>query len=498
MDRLRAGAAGDVQHHQQLHQVVVHRRRERLHDEHLAGADARAELDVQVVVAELGDGHAVERDAEQLGDVGGERAVRAAREEAHLTGVDHLGNHGGGKISEKTESRSQNPEFRRQKTEAGSQKVDRRPPFGTTGRDDRTRSRTDRPSRIVSLANIIGRTITSMADSLTPAAGDTGGGRTTLFGTLAAHVGARRAAWLVAGGLAVVATSAWFNRGFLSYDEHFQILEFAWYKLGRAPAETLAWEFREQMRPGLQPLDGGLGRARGRGRRRTLALRPGLSPEAGVGPAGSLGVAGGGGPRAARDSKRAAEGRARRRQPVPVVPALRPRSILRGQLGRDPVLRGAVRRDGLRWRAGASDRATAARDGRRWPPGPIAAAAAAGLLWGFAFYFRYQIGFSIAGAGCWLLFVRRARLAVAGRAGPVVPGGVRGERAGRPVALRRLGVHALRVRPGEPDRGQGGQLRAGAVVVLRRPDAAVPPSPVQRRSGRPAGGRRLVSTAGTS
>ncbi len=48
--------------------------------------------------------------------------------------------------------------------------------------------------------------------------------------------------------------SAWFNRGFLSHDEHFQILEFAWYKLGRAPSNTLAWEFREHMRPGLQPL----------------------------------------------------------------------------------------------------------------------------------------------------------------------------------------------------------------------------------------------------
>jgi phosphatidylinositol glycan class B len=45
-------------------------------------------------------------------------------------------------------------------------------------------------------------------------------------------------------------------------------------------------------------------------------------------------------------------------------------------------------------------------------PGTAAAAAAAGLLWGLGFFCRYQIGFSIAGAGCWLLFVRRARLGV--------------------------------------------------------------------------------------
>jgi phosphatidylinositol glycan class B len=52
----------------------------------------------------------------------------------------------------------------------------------------------------------------------------------------------------------VTVLSAWFNRGFFSHDEHFQILEFAWYKLGRTPAQALTWEFPARIRPGLQPL----------------------------------------------------------------------------------------------------------------------------------------------------------------------------------------------------------------------------------------------------
>ena len=36
-------------------------------------------------------------------------------------------------------------------------------------------------------------------------------------------------------------------------DEHFQILEFAAYKLGRAEATDLTWEFHARMRPSLQP-----------------------------------------------------------------------------------------------------------------------------------------------------------------------------------------------------------------------------------------------------
>src|SRR5262252_3835809 len=58
---------------------------------------------------------------------------------------------------------------------------------------------------------------------------------------------------IVAAAAAVVAASAWFNEGFFSHDEHFQILEFAWFKLGRTPPAALAWEFGERMRPAIQP-----------------------------------------------------------------------------------------------------------------------------------------------------------------------------------------------------------------------------------------------------
>src|SRR5258708_33573657 len=47
--------------------------------------------------------------------------------------------------------------------------------------------------------------------------------------------------------------AAWFNGGFLNADEHYQIIEFAQYKLGRQSPSGLAWEFAAQMRPALEP-----------------------------------------------------------------------------------------------------------------------------------------------------------------------------------------------------------------------------------------------------
>lgn len=52
----------------------------------------------------------------------------------------------------------------------------------------------------------------------------------------------------------VYALVAWFSLGYHHPDEHFQILEPAMVKLGRAPVSDLAWEFEAQIRPGLQPL----------------------------------------------------------------------------------------------------------------------------------------------------------------------------------------------------------------------------------------------------
>ena len=47
--------------------------------------------------------------------------------------------------------------------------------------------------------------------------------------------------------------TAWFSVGHHNPDEHFQILEFANYKLGNSPASDLPWEFAAKSRSGLQP-----------------------------------------------------------------------------------------------------------------------------------------------------------------------------------------------------------------------------------------------------
>lgn len=59
--------------------------------------------------------------------------------------------------------------------------------------------------------------------------------------------------WFLAG-LCINILAAIFSAGYHHPDEHFQVLEFANYKLGLAPASELAWEFTEQCRPALQPL----------------------------------------------------------------------------------------------------------------------------------------------------------------------------------------------------------------------------------------------------
>lgn len=48
--------------------------------------------------------------------------------------------------------------------------------------------------------------------------------------------------------------AAWLSIGFHHPDEHFQLVEFASYKLGKTTLNKLPWEFASEMRPGLQPL----------------------------------------------------------------------------------------------------------------------------------------------------------------------------------------------------------------------------------------------------
>ncbi len=56
--------------------------------------------------------------------------------------------------------------------------------------------------------------------------------------------------WLLATFVFVI--TAWFSVGFHHPDEHFQIIEFTNYKLGNVPVDVLPWEYNAQIRPGLQ------------------------------------------------------------------------------------------------------------------------------------------------------------------------------------------------------------------------------------------------------
>lgn len=54
-------------------------------------------------------------------------------------------------------------------------------------------------------------------------------------------------------GLAMHILAFFYCTGYQHGDEHFQILEFAGYKLNLCTESSLAWEYEAQMRPGLQP-----------------------------------------------------------------------------------------------------------------------------------------------------------------------------------------------------------------------------------------------------
>ena len=115
-----------------------------------------------------------------------------------------------------------------------------------------------------------------------------------------------------------------------------------------------------------------------------------------------------------------------------------------------------------------------------------------GLLWGAAFYCRFQVGLAIAGAGAWLLVVDRAPLRSDRRTGRVVPGGLRVERGARPLALRGVGVHAVQLSLHEPRRRKSGDVRNPALVVLSRADAGAAGAAVQSVARRCARRKRLV------
>jgi phosphatidylinositol glycan class B len=201
---------------------------------------------------------------------------------------------------------------------------------------------------------------------------------------------------IVAAATIVAVASAWFNQGFFSHDEHFQILEFAWYKLGRTPGDALAWEFSARIRPALQPW-------------LAAGLFKGL---------GALGLFT---PLFAAFVLRAASGLLALwislELCIRTVPWVRDvslrRLLLPGMLflwflpythGRfaSENWGGLLFFGGLCFVLDAGDSPGVRHSSIRF--------ALAGLLWGAAFYCRFQVGLAIAGAGAWLLLVDRAPL----------------------------------------------------------------------------------------
>ena len=53
--------------------------------------------------------------------------------------------------------------------------------------------------------------------------------------------------------LLLISVAAFCSYGFYQFDEHYQVVEFAGYKLGKTPQNELAWEYRDSNSTWLQP-----------------------------------------------------------------------------------------------------------------------------------------------------------------------------------------------------------------------------------------------------
>ena len=205
----------------------------------------------------------------------------------------------------------------------------------------------------------------------------------------------RQAVLFVVGALLVHGIAAWFNSGFLNADEHYQIIEFAQYKLGYQSITGLAWEFSSRIRPALQPWLAtaiiGLDHRLGVTSPFTIALSLRLlsaalalyvSLELCVRSLGSVTTAW---------ARRAALYASFFLWITPTVHAR----------FSSENWSGALLVGGLCLLLDAAD-GWPSRRGRA-----VGLAACAGLVWSAAFYCRFQIAFMIAGALLWLIVVRR-------------------------------------------------------------------------------------------
>ncbi len=84
-DAAGRGALECVEHDQQLHQIVVHRRRRRLHDEDVGAADVLVDLDVVLAVRKAVERDSARLDPEQRTDLLGKRRMRSAGENLQRT-----------------------------------------------------------------------------------------------------------------------------------------------------------------------------------------------------------------------------------------------------------------------------------------------------------------------------------------------------------------------------------------------------------------------------
>jgi len=60
--------------------------------------------------------------------------------------------------------------------------------------------------------------------------------------------------WCFTLSLIIHLVTAWFSVGYQFQDEQSQIMDFAGYKLGMVSINDLSWEYKEQIRQGIQPL----------------------------------------------------------------------------------------------------------------------------------------------------------------------------------------------------------------------------------------------------
>jgi GPI mannosyltransferase 3 len=208
----------------------------------------------------------------------------------------------------------------------------------------------------------------------------------------------------IAAALALHALTAWLHDGYYHPDEHYQILEFAWAKLGRAPFSTLPWEFAERIRPAIQPVIAA-------GAIRAFELAGVFSPFA------------------AAFALRLASALLGLWVTIAVcartVPAIR----------REWLKRFAFASSLFFWVAAAAhSRFSSENWGGLWlfaglclaldalddadGPSPSATrqawlSAGAGVAWGVALWCRFQMGIALAGIGAWMLFARRTPWRVA-------------------------------------------------------------------------------------